>query len=110
MIKFEYSTKAHNFIQKLEKTEGEIVLLLSHGCCDGSSVFCTLKEDFKSLKAYEKIATISKTDFFIPKSALSFFENQELFLNLETGKNPNEFSLDFEYGFYLRLNASVCLK
>lgn len=78
-MKFEYSPKAHNFIQELEKNEGEIVLLLSHGCCDGSSVFCTLKEDFKSLEAYEKIATISKTDFFIPKSALSFLKTKNYF-------------------------------
>ena len=109
-MKFECSPESFDFIQKLENNEGEIVLLLSHGCCDGSSIFCTLKEDFKSLKAYEKIATISKTDFFIPKPALTFFENQELFLDIQRGKNPNEFSLDFEYGFYLRLNASVCLK
>lgn len=109
MIYFECSEDAQEFVARLKKNEGEIILLLSHGCCDGTSVFCTLKSDFKSKDSYQKIAQIAQTDFLIPKTALPFFENQKLFLKLQQGKNPNEFSLDFEYGFYLRLHTSVCL-
>lgn len=110
MSEFSFSADkaAMEFVAGLEADEGELVLTLSNGCCDGSSVFCTYKEDFKSHEAFKLVAVVSKTPFYIPLNMLHFFANQTLNLTLLKGNNPNEFSLDFGRGNYLRVVSTLC--
>lgn len=104
----ESSQNALNFLSKLINENGEIILYLSGGCCDGSALLCYQKDDFKLGSNDILLGSINENiRIYTHKSHFSYLQNTHFYLDIESG-NGSEYSLEYGENKYFVLKTETC--
>ena len=98
------SNEARIFIQRLKKLYPNLLLYLSGGCCEGSSIIAS--EDFKIGDNDLLLGEFEGVKLYTHKAHFdAFLKGQNLSLEVREGIG-SEFSLDYELGEHFVLQSA----
>ena len=108
MQNFSTTKEALEFLKEMKSSyPNGIMLYLSGGCCDGSSMLCYELGDFKLGSNDILLATIDDVSIYTHRSHYSYLGQSDLILDIKEG-NGNEFSLEYGCGRHFILDSKIC--
>ncbi len=98
--------EARQWLLKLQKQHGPLLIHQSGGCCDGSAPMCYLKGEFRTGNSDVFLGTIEGVDIFIGKAQYKSWAHTQLILDVVPGRGSG-FSLESPEGIRFLTRSRV---
>jgi len=106
MTQLQITQQAQDVLDQLSAEHGDLIFLISGGCCDGSAPLCFPKEDFKLGESDSLLGHVGQTPVYVSDQLHDFFQGDDSFrLDVEKGRGGG-FSLEAPLGVRF-LNRAV---
>lgn len=101
MVKRVIATEeATKIITRLKDENGELVFMLSGGCCDGTTPMCYEKGDFYVPSSAVKLGELCGDEFYIDEDRFEYFHHSQIIVDIKKEQTPgNSFSLEIDLGY-----------
>lgn len=106
MKKVRITEKAMSLLATLQKEYGELILVHSEGCCDGTAPLCTTKADFYIGDHYVALDGIDGIPYYMHESNQAYWEHLQIEIDVVEGIS-NSFSLESLYDVSFIINAAL---
>lgn len=111
MMQLEITPQALDILNKLKAEHGELIFLISGGCCDGSAPLCFIASEFTLGENDIQIGQVDETPVYVADTLSQHIKGDDQFcLDVAPGRGGG-FSLEAPYGvrFINRKEASCPL-
>lgn len=109
MKQLDLTDKARDLIKTLQKDQGDVILLISGGCCDGSAPLCFAASDFKTGESDLLLGHVMDVPVYVSSVLSDFFKDDHIFcLDVAEGRGGG-FSLEAPYGVRFINRGEMCL-
>lgn len=98
---------AKEWLLKLTKKHGPLLLYQSGGCCEGSAPLCMTQKEFRIGESDILLGKIDETPFYIKDSQFEVWKHTDLTLDVVKGSG-NAFSLESPEGVSFHIRSEVC--
>lgn len=86
-------------IDRLQQCHGQLMFVLSHGCCDGSTPMCLVQGEMQLGVDDLKFGEVGGVPFHISRSQLDYLQGTQLTLDVAPG-SQGSFSLEDAEGLH----------
>lgn len=93
MNKISATQAAQDVIKTLQKQHGELIMVHSEGCCEGTSPLCMKADDFYLGSQDKKIGDVMDVPYYMHTSNRSYWEHLQIIIDVTEGIG-NSFSLE----------------
>jgi uncharacterized protein (DUF779 family) len=94
-------------VRRLVRIHGELLFVLSAGCCDGSAPMCFAAGDFMVGDADVRVGEVAGCPVYVERRQLEAWPHAEIVLDVEPGY-ADGFSLAAGEGHHFVSSASSC--
>lgn len=85
--------EAQMLLNQLQAQHGELVLIHSEGCCDGTFPLCTVKSEFYQGAQMEQIGELGGVPYYMHHANASYWQHLQIVIDVTDGLG-NSFSLE----------------
>lgn len=98
---------AHEWLLRLFKIHGPLLLYQSGGCCEGSAPLCMTQKEFRIGDNDVLLGMVDETPYYIKASQFEVWKHTDLTLDVIEGSG-NAFSLESPEGVSFHITSKVC--